>query len=114
MLNLLLTGQHILQACSWSAATATTPFTLSCFKTVYWGFLQIKRVFRTLRTKAHPDKGGDAETFNALVKAHTVLSDPEKVGRHVMNLPLFIMGEDGARTLRRIAVCLSLLVPGAR
>jgi DnaJ-class molecular chaperone len=43
-------------------------------------YLQVKRAFRTLRTKAHPDKGGDAEQFNALVKAHAVLSDPEKVG----------------------------------
>ncbi|WIA11729.1 hypothetical protein OEZ85_011824 [Tetradesmus obliquus] len=39
---------------------------------------EVKRAFRTLRTKAHPDKGGDAEQFNALVKAHSVLSDPEK------------------------------------
>ncbi|KAF6265797.1 hypothetical protein COO60DRAFT_762517 [Scenedesmus sp. NREL 46B-D3] len=39
---------------------------------------EVKRAFRTLRTKAHPDKGGDAERFSALVKAHTVLSDPDK------------------------------------
>jgi DnaJ-class molecular chaperone len=49
----------------------------SCHAAVH--HLQVKRAFRTLRTRAHPDKGGDAEQFNALVKAHAVLSDPEKV-----------------------------------
>lgn len=42
---------------------------------------QIKRAFRTLRTAAHPDKGGDADGFHRLVTAYNVLSDPDKV-RH--------------------------------
>lgn len=41
--------------------------------------LQIKRAFRTLRTRAHPDKGGDADEFHRLVTAYNVLSDEDKV-----------------------------------
>lgn len=41
--------------------------------------LQIKRAFRTLRTRAHPDKGGDADEFHRLVTAYNVLSDTDKV-----------------------------------
>lgn len=41
--------------------------------------MQIKRAYRTLRTKAHPDKGGDTEAFNVLTQAYNVLSDPDKV-----------------------------------
>jgi curved DNA-binding protein CbpA len=40
---------------------------------------QIKRAFRTLRTRAHPDKGGDADEFHRLVTAYNVLSDKDKV-----------------------------------
>jgi hypothetical protein len=39
----------------------------------------VKRAYRTLRTKAHPDKGGDAAHFTSLTKAYEVLSDPAKV-----------------------------------
>ena len=41
--------------------------------------MQIKRAFRTLRTRAHPDKGGDPEEFHRLVEAYNVLFDPIKV-----------------------------------
>jgi DnaJ family protein A protein 2 len=38
----------------------------------------IKKAFRKLAIKHHPDKGGDPETFKELTRAHEVLSDPEK------------------------------------
>lgn len=31
-------------------------------------------------TRAHPDKGGDAEQFRLIQQAYEVLSDPAKVG----------------------------------
>eukprot|EP00775_Hariotina_reticulata_P002103 gene2103-2422_t len=39
---------------------------------------EIKRAYRTARTKAHPDKGGDAAIFHRLTEAYNVLSDPTK------------------------------------
>lgn len=39
---------------------------------------QIKKAFRKLVVKHHPDKGGDAEKFKELNAAYEVLSDPEK------------------------------------
>ena len=39
---------------------------------------QIKRAYRNLATKAHPDKGGDPDAFRALVQAYEVLSDEGK------------------------------------
>lgn len=41
---------------------------------------QIRRAFRNLVTRAHPDKGGDAEQFRLIQQAYEVLSDPAKVG----------------------------------
>ena len=38
----------------------------------------IKRAYRKLALKHHPDKGGDAKMFQALSLAHSILSDPEK------------------------------------
>jgi DnaJ homolog subfamily C member 9 len=39
---------------------------------------QIKKAYRKLALKYHPDKGGDAKKFQALSMAHSILSDPEK------------------------------------
>ena len=39
---------------------------------------QIKKAFRKLAMKKHPDRGGDEEEFKALQTAYEVLSDPEK------------------------------------
>lgn len=39
----------------------------------------MKRAYRTLSQQAHPDKGGDADAFNALTEAYNVLSNAEKV-----------------------------------
>ena len=41
--------------------------------------LQIRRAYRTLLTKSHPDKGGNAEQFRLIQQAYEVLSDSNKV-----------------------------------
>lgn len=40
---------------------------------------QIRRAYRNLLTKTHPDKGGDSEQFDRIKAAYEVLADPEKV-----------------------------------
>ena len=39
---------------------------------------EIKKAFRRLARKHHPDAGGDEETFKEINEAYEVLSDPEK------------------------------------
>merc|ERR1711977_142375 len=39
---------------------------------------EIKKAYRKLAMKHHPDKGGDPDTFKGMTEAHTILSDPEK------------------------------------
>ena len=39
---------------------------------------QIKKGYRRMAMKEHPDKGGDAEKFKEIAKAYETLSDPEK------------------------------------
>ena len=41
--------------------------------------MQVKRAYRTLATKAHPDKGGDGSTFDKIKKAYSVISDASQV-----------------------------------
>lgn len=41
---------------------------------------QIRRAYRNLVTREHPDKGGDAEKFRLIQQAYEVLSDSSKVG----------------------------------
>jgi curved DNA-binding protein CbpA len=43
---------------------------------------QIKKSFRQLSLKHHPDRGGDAEVFKQLAFAYNVLSDPEQRGKY--------------------------------
>lgn len=47
---------------------------------------QIKKAYRTLAMKHHPDKGGDQEKFKELTAANEALGDPEK--RRVYDLML--------------------------
>jgi trans-2-enoyl-CoA reductase len=39
---------------------------------------QIKRAYRTLASKEHPDNGGTQDKFRAIQQAYEVLSDPKK------------------------------------
>jgi hypothetical protein len=43
---------------------------------------EIRRAFRTLSRRHHPDLGGDAEAYRAVTVAYTVLSDPDQRGRY--------------------------------
>jgi len=39
---------------------------------------EIKKSFRRIALKEHPDKGGDPEKFKDITVAYEILSDPEK------------------------------------
>merc|ERR1712159_712858 len=43
---------------------------------------EIKKAYRKLAMKHHPDKGGDPDKFKEMTEAHTVLSDPDKRQRY--------------------------------
>merc|ERR1712070_1209142 len=43
---------------------------------------EIKKAYRKLAMKHHPDKGGDPDTFKEMTLAHSVLSDREKRERY--------------------------------
>lgn len=38
----------------------------------------IRKAYKKLAVKNHPDRGGDADKFKEINAAHEVLSDPEK------------------------------------
>ena len=39
---------------------------------------EIKKAYRALAKKHHPDKGGDSEAFDLISRAYTILSDENK------------------------------------
>ncbi|MGO1319016.1 MAG: J domain-containing protein [Galactobacter sp.] len=43
---------------------------------------QIRKAFRTLSRRHHPDLGGDADAYRAVTVAYTVLSDPQQRSRY--------------------------------
>jgi len=43
---------------------------------------EIKKAYRKLAVKHHPDKGGDPETFKEITRAYEVLSDSEKRAKY--------------------------------
>jgi DnaJ-class molecular chaperone len=42
----------------------------------------IKKAYRKLATKHHPDKGGDTATFQTITQAYDTLSDPAKKAQY--------------------------------
>lgn len=42
----------------------------------------IKKAYKKLAIKNHPDKGGDPEKFNKICEAYQILSNPEKKGEY--------------------------------
>merc|ERR1719356_1458430 len=43
---------------------------------------EIKKAYRKLAVKHHPDKGGDPEKFKEITRAYEVLSDSEKKSKY--------------------------------
>ena len=59
--------------------------------------IQIKKAFRKLSMKHHPDRGGNKEQFQKINEAYQILGDPLKKKRYDMerNNPLFGMSNGG-------------------
>jgi curved DNA-binding protein len=50
---------------------------------------EIKKAFRSLASKHHPDKGGDTKKFQDIQEAYATLSDPEKRSQYDNPQPQF-------------------------
>jgi len=50
---------------------------------------EVKKAFRELGKKHHPDRGGDPEKFKKILEAYKILSDREKKN-NLMNICLII------------------------
>jgi|TARA_R110001592_G_scaffold3160_2_gene17779 DnaJ-class molecular chaperone len=53
---------------------------------------EIKKAYRKLASKHHPDKGGDTKKFQTIQKAYEVLSDPDKKHQYDNPDPFAQMG----------------------
>lgn len=56
----------------------------------------IRRAFRRLSRRHHPDLGGDAETYRAVTIAYAVLSDPGRRARYDLSRPDLAPGRRAA------------------
>lgn len=56
---------------------------------------EIKKAYRKLASKHHPDKGGDTATFQKIQVAYDTLSDPQKRQAYDNPQPQFQQGQDG-------------------
>merc|ERR1719316_993940 len=56
---------------------------------------EIKKAYRKLAVKHHPDKGGDPEKFKEITRAYEVLSDREKRDRYDQGGEDAVNGEGG-------------------
>lgn len=53
-------------------------------------YMQIKRAFRNLASKEHPDKGGDLSRFRRIQEAYEILSSTEKVSKNYYLIPILL------------------------
>ena len=49
---------------------------------------EIKKAYRSLAKKHHPDKGGDEEVFKKINDAYNILSDPSKKQQYDNPMPI--------------------------
>jgi DnaJ-class molecular chaperone len=56
---------------------------------------EIKKAYRTLAMKHHPDRGGDSTTFQKIQEAYSVLSDPQERAEYDNPQPQFGPGGPG-------------------
>lgn len=56
---------------------------------------EIKKAFRALSLKHHPDRGGDTQQFQEINEAYETLTDPSKKAQHDMELNGFPGGMHG-------------------
>ena len=59
--------------------------------------VDIKKAFRRMALKYHPDKGGDAEKMKLLNEAYRVLMDPEQRKQFDEDLEFFVDEKDWAK-----------------
>lgn len=58
---------------------------------------EVKKAFRSLAQKHHPDKGGDEKRFKQITEAYATLGNPEKRKEYDRNMGI-TLGPTGARS----------------
>jgi len=56
---------------------------------------EVKKAFRKLAKKYHPDKGGDPEKFKKILEAYRILSNPDKKSEYDATLSFYLRLGDG-------------------